>query len=243
MRNDNNNRKSWCTRRLLTCGLGNRAGGENGESIGDQWASNRIKRYYKDAPKKPLTSLLEVYENKMNIINHNCLDLFDTKRNGEKGKWPLKPQQPHATLDEIYILERIHHYSEENNDAYYRMKCVNQIETHVPNGSYLYVIYSDLSQIIVCCRGDGTSFPMLGHSSVIKARLLLYRCDGNTSQINNEEIDYAQYPVLLAGELFFMNGKLTMWNNRSGHYRPRGDPVLKFKATDHILPRKLFRLV
>ncbi|MBD2813694.1 hypothetical protein ID850_02690 [Xenorhabdus sp. Flor] len=265
MRDDN--KKTWHSQWASNREQVNRIKDRGGSRIDvrDQWLSERIKSYDKDAPEDALTSLRAIYEKRARIINHNCLDEFDTTHKPRAGK--LKPhyQQPHESLDKIYIIERVcpeskapkrpwsklsifkqcwsgaeQEQKQPAENYCYVMKRMNSVETHIPNGLYLYVIYSDMPQLVICSAYDSKR-PLVGHTSLIKGRILWYHHDVSQPLPNDDDIDYTKYPVLLAGELCFTGGILTKWNNRSGHYRPRKSPVLEFGATDHILPRKLFQ--
>ncbi|CDG96233.1 hypothetical protein L7750_14660 [Xenorhabdus bovienii] len=208
----------------------------------DQWVSNRIHRHCEYAPENALTNLHKTYADRGKIINYNCLDAFNTKRDPVGKGRRLAMQQPHAQLDEIYILERTHCQLQGDGDAHYFMKSIEPITLHVPDGHYLYVIYTDMPLTVICGLYDPNRIPTIGHTSLIKGRIRLYGKNKNISQLDDKDIDYAKYPVLLAGELFFDDGRLTMWNNRSGHYFPKGDKVV-LNATNCILPQKLFRQV
>ncbi|KMJ44342.1 hypothetical protein AB204_14775 [Xenorhabdus khoisanae] len=260
--------KTWHAQWALRREQINRVRGRQGEDVGDEWVSERIKRYDNSASENALSRLDVVYKNKAKIIHHNCLDIFNVNDIPGDRRHKPHPQQPHESLENIYILERSWPESnrhirqrprfnvfkqccwpnprrDDDDCYYYVMKRIDSMEApvHVPNGHYIYVIYSDIPQIVVCNFCDFSKPLVTGHTSLIKGRILWYRHDASQPLPNDDEINYAAYPVLLAGELFFTGGKLIRWNNRSGHYRPRSSPVLEFGATDHILPRKLFHRV
>ncbi|AOM39892.1 hypothetical protein [Xenorhabdus hominickii] len=261
MRDDDT--KTWHDQWALKREQINRVKGRGEEDVRDQWISERIKSYDKDVPKNALTKLSAIYKNRATIINHNCLDEFDTIHKPRPGRHKPPFQQPHESLDNIYMLERSWPESDRHKQRqprlnvfkqccwprarydddcyYYVMKRIDSMEICVPDGHYIYVIYSDMPQIVVCSICDFSKPLVTGHTSLIKGRLLWYRHDASQPLPNDDDIDHTKYPVLLAGELFFTHGILTQWNNRSGHYRPRSSPVLEFGATDHILPRKLFK--
>ncbi len=239
---------NWHTQRAFNREQLNQRKGGRGEDVGDQWVSERIKRYHTDAPENALATLRKTYENRTRIINHNCLDIYKPKNGHHR-------QQEHESLDNIYMLERSWVKSGggqrrqtglnifkcfwpeaagSDNNYHYVMKRIASMgaHVHVPHGNYLYVIYSDIPLTVVC----GSCVVPKGHTSLIKGRFLW--CGQPLP--NDADIDYTRYSVLLAGELFFEQGKLIRWNNRSGHYRPKGTPVSEFGATHHILPPELF---
>ncbi|MDX7988056.1 hypothetical protein FE392_12045 [Xenorhabdus sp. 12] len=261
MGNNNGDKGTWHAQRASRRELMNRTRGSD-EDVRDQWISRSIKRHDDSAPENALTSLRTVYENRAKLINYNCLDSYNTvHKPNPKARQP-QPQQPHVGLDQIYVLERIgiierpepepntgllscfkfkmHKQNrkalEDDESHNYVMKCMESMESHVPDGRYVYTIYSDMPQVVVCTSGVGA----IGHSSVVKGRIFWCRRDASQPLPNDEDIDYTKYPVMLAGELFFNQGKLIRWNNRSGHYRPMKQSVLEFGAAAHILPRKLF---
>ncbi|PHM30208.1 hypothetical protein [Xenorhabdus innexi] len=228
--------------------------------------SENIRNYSNNMPEGALKNLSAIYEKRTKIIQYDCLDHFDTKNKPKPGRPKAPYQQPHQNIDQIYILERTfpepnapkkHRSrfkifrqcwsgSEEQEEQQcaetynYVMKNINSMEKHIPSGLYLYVIYSDMPQIVVCGAYDSKN-PLVGHTSLIKGRIFWFRHDTSQPLPDDDSIDYTKYPVLLAGELSFSGGVLTSWNNRSGHYRPRQAPVLELGATDYILPRKLFK--
>ncbi|MDR0218656.1 MAG: hypothetical protein LBI71_07200 [Enterobacteriaceae bacterium] len=264
----NDKKETWHSRWMLKREQRNQKQGRSGEDIQDQWVSGRINRYNRDAPEDAPNNLRAVYERKGKIINYNCLDAFNVNKDPTSRKIKVFLQQPHESLDKIYILERANSLNEVperyrptrnifrqcwpgsrtvreeppifgfNTDTYV-MRSINSIATHIPNHHYFYVIYSDIPNVVMCCAHDPKRLE-LGHTSIVKGRIFWYRHDKSPPFPDDQNIDYTKYSVLVAGELFFENGKLLRWNNRSGHYRPRKAPVVEFGATDHILPRKRF---
>lgn len=102
-------------------------------------------------------------------------------------------EQREAGVDEMHILHL-------NNGIYTLESKESPPKISTPSGDYEFVILSTNPFEVVCARTRNFVEFGFGHTSITK-----------------------KAPVIFAGAASFSQGRLTKWNNRSGHYKLAAD--------------------
>ena len=181
---------------------------------GDSFATHKLpKTFESKAHDEKIQDLKEIASlKKVSSFDqqfHSSLDRIFRER--EKIK--LLPVQPDTHHQEPAGFNQILQLHKDGKNYYTRP--YDAMNDHVPDGNFVFVIMHNAPCQVFC----GNKRRIDGHTS------LSFPLSFSAS----DHMDFGK--VLFAGELGFVNGKLTSWNNGSGHYQP--DPEL---AKDNLLP-------